>query len=121
MAVTDFNLLQFMEKNEILSLFALLIGESNCKNMLELCQVQKSYGGEKILDIPDLQLSEGVYWLRGVNGSGKTTLLRLLAGLLPFKGDVRVRNHSLRATPVAYRRMISWADAEPGPRVDWSV
>jgi ABC-2 type transport system ATP-binding protein len=81
--------------------------------MLELCQVQKSYGGEKILDIPDLQLSAGIYWLQGANGSGKTTLLRLLAGLLPFRGDVRVHNHSLRQTPVAYRRTISWADAEP--------
>jgi ABC-2 type transport system ATP-binding protein len=81
--------------------------------MLELYQVQKSYGGQKILDIPDLQLSAGIYWLQGANGSGKTTLLRLLAGLLPFKGDVRVNNHSLRQTPVAYRRTISWADAEP--------
>ena len=81
--------------------------------MLELYQVQKSYGGEKILDIPDLQLSAGIYWLQGANGSGKTTLLRLLAGLLPFRGDVRVHKHSLRETPVAYRRSISWADAEP--------
>ena len=81
--------------------------------MLELSQVQKSYGGEKILDIPNLQLPAGVYWLRGANGSGKTTLLRLIAGLLPFKGDVRVHSQSLRQTPVAYRRTISWADAEP--------
>jgi len=81
--------------------------------MLELSQVQKSYGGEKILDIPSLQFSEGIYWLQGANGSGKTTLLRLLAGLLPFRGDVRVRNFSLHKTPVAYRRSISWADAEP--------
>ncbi len=81
--------------------------------MLELYQIQKSYGGETILDIPDLQFSAGIYWLQGANGSGKTTLLRLLAGLLPFKGDVRVRNYSLRKTPVAYRRCISWADAEP--------
>ena len=81
--------------------------------MLELYQVQKSYGGEKILDIPKLQFSAGIYWLQGANGSGKTTLLRLLAGLLPFRGDVRVHSHSLRETPVAYRRTISWADAEP--------
>ena len=81
--------------------------------MLELYQVQKSYGGEKILDIADLQLPAGIYWLQGANGSGKTTLLRLLAGLLPFRGDVRVHNHSLRKAPVAYRRTISWADAEP--------
>jgi ABC-2 type transport system ATP-binding protein len=81
--------------------------------MLELSRVQKSYGGEKILDIPNLQFSAGIYWLQGANGSGKTTLLRLLAGLLPFRGDVRVRSFSLHKTPVAYRRSISWADAEP--------
>jgi ABC-2 type transport system ATP-binding protein len=81
--------------------------------MLELFEVQKSYGGEKILDIPELQLQAGIYWLQGANGAGKTTLIRLLAGLLPFRGDVRVHNHSLRKTPVAYRSTISWADAEP--------
>jgi ABC-2 type transport system ATP-binding protein len=81
--------------------------------MLELHQVKKGYGGEKILDIADLQLPAGIFWLQGANGSGKTTLLRLLAGLLPFRGDVRVQSHSLRKTPVAYRRAISWADAEP--------
>jgi len=81
--------------------------------MLEFRQVQKSYGGQPILTIPVLQMEKGIYWLQGANGSGKTTLLRMIAGLLPFEGDIRIDSVSLQAGPLAYRRSVSWADAEP--------
>jgi ABC-2 type transport system ATP-binding protein len=81
--------------------------------MLELIQVQKSYGGRPILTIPSLRLEKGIYWLQGANGSGKTTLLRMIAGLLPFEGDVRMNGISLQRDPLTYRRSVSWADAEP--------
>ena len=72
-----------------------------------------------ILDIPDLCLETGLYWLQGPNGSGKTTLLRILAGIIPFDGDVCLKGPndvnpvSLRQSPTPYRRLIAWADAEP--------
>ena len=72
-----------------------------------------------ILEIPDLCLETGLYWLQGPNGSGKTTLLRILAGIIPFDGDVflkgpnQVSPVSLRQSPTPYRRLIAWADAEP--------
>ena len=81
--------------------------------MLEFLQVQKSYGDRPILSIPSLQLDQGIYWLQGSNGSGKTTLLRMIAGLLPFRGDIVLKATSLRRSPVEYRRAVSWADAEP--------
>jgi len=81
--------------------------------MLEFQQVQKSYGLRVILSIPDSRLPPGTWWLQGPNGSGKTTLLRMIAGLLPFKGDIRLDGHSLHRAPVSYRRSVSWADAEP--------
>jgi ABC-2 type transport system ATP-binding protein len=81
--------------------------------MLEFLQVQKSYGDRPVLSIPSLRLPEGIYWLRGSNGSGKTTFLRMIAGLLPFRGDIVLKNTSLRRNPVEYRRSVSWADAEP--------
>jgi len=81
--------------------------------MLEFHQVQKSYGLRPILSIPDGRLCPGTWWLQGPNGSGKTTLLRMIAGLLPFKGDIRLDGHSLRRDPIFYRRSVSWADAEP--------
>ena len=81
--------------------------------MLQLRHFQKFYGRNKILDIPDWYLPPGGYWLQGDNGSGKTTFLRSIAGLTPFKGEISLNEHSLRKTPVAYRRAITWADAEP--------
>ena len=81
--------------------------------MLEILQVQKWYGDRPVLSIPSLQLPEGIYWLRGSNGSGKTTFLRMIAGLLPFRGDIVIKAISLRRQPVDYRRSVSWADAEP--------
>jgi len=81
--------------------------------MLTIKDARKSYIHECILDIPSLHLEKGIYWVQGINGSGKTTLLRMIAGISPFKGDILVGDVSLRKSPVAYRRQVSWADAEP--------
>jgi ABC-2 type transport system ATP-binding protein len=81
--------------------------------MLTFFQVEKSYGSKRVLDIPAFELAAGVYWLQGSNGTGKTTLLRMLAGIVPFRGEIRLQRLSLRSDPVRYRRAIGWADAEP--------
>jgi ABC-2 type transport system ATP-binding protein len=87
--------------------------------MLQFRSFYKRYGSKLVLDIPDLCLETGQYWLQGPNGSGKTTLLRILAGILPFSGDVLLKAPdqanpvSLRRSPTPYRRLIAWADAEP--------
>jgi len=81
--------------------------------MLEFTQLEKSYGSRPIFSIPSYRLDRGAYWLQGPNGSGKTTLLRIIAGVISFKGDILLKGHSLRHDPIAYRRAISWADAEP--------
>jgi ABC-2 type transport system ATP-binding protein len=66
-----------------------------------------------VIEIPSLKLDPGIYWLKGVNGSGKTTLLKMIAALVPFKGDISLNDISLRNTPVAYRHQLGWAEAEP--------
>ena len=82
--------------------------------MLELHQVRKSYDRiVPILDIDDLTLANGVYWLQGANGAGKTTLIRVIAGIVPFLSDTVIDGHSQRHESVAYRRLVGWADAEP--------
>lgn len=43
----------------------------------------KEYKGKKVVDIPSLDIPDGVYGLLGHNGAGKTTLLRMLSTLVP--------------------------------------
>jgi molybdenum cofactor guanylyltransferase len=50
--------------------------------LLELRNLRKSVGGQRLLDIPSLCISENTcIVLTGRNGAGKTTLLKILAGL----------------------------------------
>ncbi len=81
--------------------------------MLQFYQARKYYGEREVLSIPVLDLPNAVYWLQGVNGSGKTTLLRMVAGLIPFDGDILFNGINLHQKPLEYRRQISWAEAEP--------
>jgi ABC-2 type transport system ATP-binding protein len=81
--------------------------------MLEFAEVEKSFNGKTILNIPSLKLEKGMYWLQGPNGSGKTTFLRITSGILPFKGSITFCGIDLHKRPTEYRRQISWADAEP--------
>lgn len=78
-----------------------------------LKKIQKYFGPNLVLDIDSLSLKPGIYWIKGVNGSGKSTLLKLLAGMLPFKGEVLLDNCSPSKQPVEYRKKISYAPAEP--------
>jgi ABC-2 type transport system ATP-binding protein len=81
--------------------------------MLQFLDVKKEYGGLPVLSIPGLLLPEGIYWLNGANGSGKTTLLKILAGLIPFTGDILLDGANLRQQPNQFRRLVSYAEAEP--------
>jgi ABC-2 type transport system ATP-binding protein len=81
--------------------------------MLEIKRVKKKYHSRTILEIDRLQLEQGIYQLKGANGAGKTTLLKMIAGLLPFEGDIICQGISQKKSPALYRRQISWAEAEP--------
>lgn len=82
--------------------------------MLSLKNISKSYSNHLVITIPELELSRGIYWLKGSNGAGKSTLLKTMAGLLPFKGDIILNNTvSLKKDPVNYRFLVNHAEAEP--------
>ena len=58
---------------------------------LELAGVTAGYGQEPVLKNISLSVQEGQRLaVLGRNGSGKTTLLRVIAGLLPCSGRVRI-------------------------------
>jgi ABC-2 type transport system ATP-binding protein len=81
--------------------------------MLQIQQLKKFYSNHLILEIKELNMPSGVFWLKGKNGSGKTTLMKIIAGQIPFQGSVALHGISLINEPLAYRRQISYAEAEP--------
>ncbi|MDZ7646431.1 MAG: ABC transporter ATP-binding protein [Cytophagales bacterium] len=40
--------------------------------MLQLTHLKKAYGPHIILNIPQLSIEAGAWWIKGNNGSGKT-------------------------------------------------
>ena len=86
----------------------------SCLYMLELTQFRKAYQQQVVLQVQTFTLAAGVYWLRGRNGAGKSTLLKALAGMTSFEGDITLlSNINLKQQPVAYRRLVNFAEAEP--------
>jgi ABC-2 type transport system ATP-binding protein len=81
--------------------------------MLSIHQYRKRYHDHEILSIAQLELPQGIYWIKGENGSGKSTLFKSIAGLIPFEGDIRCHSLSVNDHPVQYRRRIQYAEAEP--------
>ncbi|MCB0495981.1 MAG: ATP-binding cassette domain-containing protein [Cyclobacteriaceae bacterium] len=81
--------------------------------MLQLKHFSKSYGSTPILDIDDFQLEKGLYWLQGPNGTGKSTFFKCISGIISFEGDCVLEETNSKKHPVAYRKKISYCEAEP--------
>lgn len=82
--------------------------------MLTLKNFSKSYSGQLIVEAGDLCFGPGVHWLKGENGSGKTTFFKSVAGLHPCSGKISFDNGiDLHKNPIAYRRQVNYAEAEP--------
>ncbi len=76
---------------------------------LEVRQIAKSYGDNRVLRSIDFVADKGEYvTVLGPSGSGKSTLLRILAGFeAPTAGDILLDGRSLLSVP-AYRRGIGF-------------
>lgn len=69
--------------------------------MLEITDLQVSYGDYQVIWGVSLQVGEGeVVSLLGPNGSGKSTILNTVSGLLrPLAGEVRLRGQAITGLP----------------------
>lgn len=81
--------------------------------VLHLKNVIKAYEDHVVLNIPDLRLAYGTYWLLGGNGVGKTTSMKVMAALIPSQGEISVENIQAKQQPVQFRRLVNYAEAEP--------
>lgn len=82
--------------------------------MLQLTDFRKEYAGHLAIAIPTLYFEQGIYWIKGANGSGKSTLFKSIAGLQPFEGSIVLKGEvDLKKQPIAYRKLVNYAEAEP--------
>ena len=74
---------------------------------VRLEQLRKSYGSERIVDIPTLEIADGEFFsLLGPSGCGKTTTLRSIAGSVqPDSGRVIIGGREVTALP-PHRRNV---------------
>lgn len=65
--------------------------------MITINNIQKSYKGVEVLNVPELTIPQGQsFGLVGNNGAGKTTLFRLLLDLIkPGSGEVRIKDKNV--------------------------
>lgn len=65
--------------------------------MIEIKNLTKRYGNQKILDSINLTFpNSGIIVIKGQSGCGKTTLLNCIAGLIDFEGSIRIDNYNFK-------------------------
>lgn len=82
--------------------------------MIQIMQLSKSYGSQKVLSEVSLELRKGqITGLVGPNGCGKTTLIKTILGLvIPDEGKVLVDEKSIADT-FLYRENIGYLPQNP--------
>jgi ABC-2 type transport system ATP-binding protein len=79
------------------------------EKIIELQNINFSYGTFKAIDNVSLGIGQGVYGLLGPNGAGKTTLMKILLGfLMPSTGSGRVLGFDITTSQKAVRERIGY-------------
>ena len=67
--------------------------------MIEICNLQKSFGSTAVLENINMQIQDGeIYGLVGKSGAGKSTLLRCINGLETYSsGNIKINGVELNS------------------------
>lgn len=77
--------------------------------VLEIRNLDKSYGSVKALDQVNLDIDRGIVGLLGNNGAGKSTLIKILVTLLdPDRGNVLYQGTSITEKGETYRKILGY-------------
>ena len=91
--------------------------------ILETRGLVKEFKGFVAVNQVSLKVKRGgIHALIGPNGAGKTSLLKVLAGLLPYEGEVRFFERSLMDCPLRERaQQLAWLSQQDVAGDDLSV
>ncbi|MBP1587704.1 MAG: ABC transporter ATP-binding protein [Clostridia bacterium] len=83
--------------------------------MLKIENLTKYYGDKAAVKDLNLSIAPGeIYGFIGHNGAGKTTTLKSIAGILKFdSGDIYVDGHSVKADPIACKKVMAYIPDNP--------
>ncbi len=71
--------------------------ENHLENIIELTDIHFAYGDDVILNGIDLEVHRGDYvGIIGPNGSGKSTLIKIMLGLLPTSGQIKLFGQNIK-------------------------
>ena len=75
------------------------------KNFLELKNISKSYGTDKVLDNISFQIESNEFFtILGSSGSGKSTIIRMIGGFVPpSSGAIIFENNTINDQPIFER------------------
>ncbi|MFD3158803.1 ABC transporter ATP-binding protein (plasmid) [Haloimpatiens sp. FM7330] len=77
--------------------------------MIQITNLNKSYGKKQVLKNLSLNINNGVYGLLGENGAGKSTLMKILTTLIPYdSGEIKIFNHSLPKEDEEVRKILGY-------------
>ncbi len=78
--------------------------------MIEVTQLEKKFGSNRVLKSVDLRVEPGeIVGLLGPNGAGKTSTVRILSGLLiPTSGTARVCGFDVMKNPIEVKNRIGY-------------
>ena len=75
------------------------------KNFLQLNNISKSYGTDKVLDNISFEIENNEFFtILGSSGSGKSTIIRMIGGFIhPSSGDITFENKIINNQPIFER------------------
>ncbi len=79
-------------------------------NRIELHNIQKYYGSQKVLDNVSFHIGQGeIVGLLGPNGAGKSTLMKIMTGYIkPDSGEVKVVGVDVSDNPLQIKKHIGY-------------
>lgn len=81
------------------------------KTMIQIKNLSKSYGKEKIVENLNLEIKKGtIFGFLGPNGAGKTTTIKMLVGLsMPSGGEIKIKDKDIEKC----REIIGFMPEDP--------